>query len=298
VARLVAVIFNYSAVRRAVFLSEQPHRELLPSYLCVAAASVAISYVGIRLLLHLSHVNVLTAKVIAETVLFIANFILQRDFVFTKRLPTKLAATDWDRYYKSVPWTARLTRKYTQSVLLSAIRRFTATGDLGTIVELGGANSCFIEAILADLNPRYYHVIDSNDYGLALLRERMGSRKDVLVHSGNVLRLPDLNAQASVVFSIGLVEHFDRAGTREAIRSHFALLQSGGCAIISFPTPTWLYVITRLVAQLLGIWQFPDERPLRRDEVLDNVGEWGEIVFEKILWPLVLTQHLMVIRKF
>jgi hypothetical protein len=45
------------------------------------------------------------------------------------------------------------------------------------------------------------------------------------------------------------------------------------------------------------MWLFPDERPLLRDEVLQTVSELGEIVFEKTLWPLVLTQHLIMVRK-
>ena len=46
------------------------------------------------------------------------------------------------------------------------------------------------------------------------------------------------------------------------------------------------------------MWKFPDERPLDRAEVLAAVRERGEVVYEKTLWPLVLTQHVIVAQKW
>ena len=75
------------------------------------------------------------------------------------------------------------------------------------------------------------------------------------------------------------------------------MLYWGGYAIISFPTPTWLYRCARSTAERLGKWRFTDERPLALQEVKDAVRGLGEVVFEKTLWPLVFTQHLIVVRK-
>jgi 2-polyprenyl-3-methyl-5-hydroxy-6-metoxy-1,4-benzoquinol methylase len=66
---------------------------------------------------------------------------------------------------------------------------------------------------------------------------------------------------ADVVFSVGLIEHFDQSGTNAMIRAHFKALKPAGCAIISFPTPTWLYRAAPRLAETLGLWKFPDERP-------------------------------------
>ena len=207
----------------------------------------------------------------------------------------EVRATDWDRYYRSVPFTARLTRRYTQSVLLSVMRRFG--GDSPVVVEIGGANSCFLDGVCSAIRPRAYHVIDRNEYGLDLLRSRVQGRGDVVLHQGDVLALTESGLLADIVFSVGLIEHFDPAGTRRAVRAHFDLLASGGCAIISFPTPTWLYRGARSVVEGMGKWQFTDERPLRIGEVREDVRDLGTVVFEKTLWPLVFTQHLIVVKK-
>jgi hypothetical protein len=243
-------------------------------------------------------VNVLRAKVIVETLLFTVNLTIQREWVFTKRrlLPS---ATDWDRYYRKVPFTARLTRKYTQSVLISAMKRSINWHEpgLGSIIELGGANSCFLDSILKALRPHAYYVVDRNEFGLSLLRRRLNGRLDVTLHQGDVLSLRDFPWRADCVFSVGLIEHFDPNGTRKAIGTHFDLLRCGGCAIISFPTPTGLYKIARAVANAFGLWHFPDERPLPRDEVMEVLQSQGTVLFEKTLWPLIFTQHFVVVRK-
>jgi len=84
-ARIVSLFFNYTAVRRAVFLSDEPHRILLPRYLLLAATSCFISYIGIIILTTAFQVNVLLAKILVETFLFIVNLTVQREWVFTKR---------------------------------------------------------------------------------------------------------------------------------------------------------------------------------------------------------------------
>jgi glycosyltransferase involved in cell wall biosynthesis len=89
--RVLAILFNYTAVRRAVFLSDQPHRVVLPRYLLVAASNVCLSYAGIELLTNAFALSVFEAKITAETTLFLANFWLQRDFVFTRRAPTAVS---------------------------------------------------------------------------------------------------------------------------------------------------------------------------------------------------------------
>jgi SAM-dependent methyltransferase len=206
------------------------------------------------------------------------------------------AATDWDSYYKSVPATARLTRRYTTRVLLSCLQRYGSGAK--RVVEIGGANSCFIDAILAQFRPASYDVVDTNEYGLSLLRQRFEANSAIGLHRESVLALPPSISGADVVFSVGLVEHFDPRGTRRAVQAHLGAVRPGGLAVMTFPTPTRLYRAARGALEALGLWRFPDERPLRPDEVrraVESAG--GEVLEERTLWPLVLTQHVMVARR-
>jgi SAM-dependent methyltransferase len=100
-----------------------------------------------------------------------------------------------------------------------------------------------------------------------------------------------------VVFSVGLIEHFDRPRTQRAVRAHFDFLKPGGIAVISFPTPTPLYRLARRVAEQAGAWMFDDERPLGLDEVAAAASPCGKLLLRRILWPIVFTQLLTVWRK-
>ncbi|MBZ5606729.1 MAG: glycosyltransferase [Acidobacteriia bacterium] len=293
-SRGAAVLFNYGAARKAVFLSHERHRILFPKYILLVITSGALSYGLIRLLTYFFAIDAILAKVSAESLLFVANFVLQRDFVFTQR--PRAAATDWNLYYRSVPFTARFTRRYTARVLVSALRKFRNHPGGEVIIELGGANSCFLDRIVAEIRPSVYHVIDNNDHGLNILSARPDKPPQVRVHRADVLNM-HLDFRADAVFSVGLIEHFDPQGTRKAVLKHFELLRPGGYAILSFPTPTALYRAARAVTEFFGLWNFPDERPLHRGEVLESIAPFGEVVLEKTLWPLVYTQHLMVVRK-
>lgn len=106
--------------------------------------------------------------------------------------------------------------------------------------------------------------------------------------------LPDAG---DITYSVGLVEHFDVVGTDEVIARHFEITRSGGLVLITFPTPTWLYRSVRRVIEWLGLWGFPDERPLGFDEVRAAMVKHGDVVFETINWPLMLTQGVIVARK-
>jgi glycosyltransferase involved in cell wall biosynthesis len=83
VGRLGAMAFNFTAVKRMVFNSRgRVAREFL-EYAALVAGSGTISY--LMILLFTSHfgMGVLRSKLLAEGILFLANFLVQRDIIFT-----------------------------------------------------------------------------------------------------------------------------------------------------------------------------------------------------------------------
>lgn len=295
-ARLLALVFNYASVRRAVFFSREAHRRVLPRYVLLVICSGFVSYGLINIFVSAAGMQVIVAKLLAETLLFIANFAIQRDFVFTRN-EGRLVETDWNKYYEAVPATARVTRKITTSVLVSAIHRhLQERRSRPVIVEIGGANSCFVEAIEKSVGFERYHVVDKNRYGLDLLTRRYPQSTRVLAHEDDVLAEPKLTG-ADLVFSVGLIEHFSPSGTAAAVASHFKMAKPGGLVIISFPTPTWLYRAARWLTEAAGAWKFHDERPLTPAEVRKAIARDGEVLSEATIWPIVFTQHLIVARR-
>jgi putative flippase GtrA len=91
-ARAISVTFNYRYVRRTVFFSDKGHNKLLPRYLALVAVNALLSYLGIRLLSAFTPLSVIASKIVAETLLFITNFAVQRAFIFTRRPPADCAS--------------------------------------------------------------------------------------------------------------------------------------------------------------------------------------------------------------
>jgi putative flippase GtrA len=92
-ARALSVLFNYGAVRQAAFHSGEAHRVVLPRYLALVAANVLLSFTGIKVLTQVFSIGLFEAKVMAETLLFFLNFVVQRDLVFTRRKESRHAAS-------------------------------------------------------------------------------------------------------------------------------------------------------------------------------------------------------------
>ncbi|HYP06118.1 MAG TPA: bifunctional glycosyltransferase family 2/GtrA family protein, partial [Bryobacteraceae bacterium] len=74
IGRAVAVCFNYTSARRAVFLSRARHSETLPKFLALVIANGFVSYAVLTYLHSRFGLSVIASKLIAEGLLFCANF--------------------------------------------------------------------------------------------------------------------------------------------------------------------------------------------------------------------------------
>ncbi len=83
-ARSLAIIFQYTAARRVVFLSHGRARVQFPKFLLLALAHGLVSYMMIRGLVDQGWLGVAIAKPLTEGLLFIVSFLLQREFVFSR----------------------------------------------------------------------------------------------------------------------------------------------------------------------------------------------------------------------
>lgn len=301
--RLLAGTANFVINKELVFRSRAPFWRALLGYAALVAALGAVAYAFISLLVTRLHWNPFVAKVAVEGLLLLGSFVLQRDIVFSNKLintsdePPK---TDWDSYYKRPYATSHYGRKITTGVLSRLIRTHVAApGKPLRIVELGGANSCFYERLVAQFHPAQYDVVDNNELGLRAFEDKKVEQIKSEGHSVNLLThgAGHLTGQFDLCFSVGLVEHFDPEGTRKVIESHFEFLAPGGIVIITYPTPTFLYRTTRRAAEMARAWIFWDERPLGHAEVEAAIRRRGEVLHREVNWWIFLTQGIVVARK-
>ena len=101
----------------------------------------------------------------------------------------------------------------------------------------------------------------------------------------------------AAVGEAGLIEHFDRDGTRTLVRRHFEAARRGAIVLMTFPTPTFTYRVSRKISEALRQWHFPDERPLAIAEVIEGFSGIGELLYCAIGRWTPFTQAVIVARK-
>jgi len=201
--------------------------------------------------------------------------------------------TDWDLYYSKQPKTAFITRKLTENRLLALMSRYAPPNP--SILELGGANSCFHDALQDKLKPKAYTIVDNNDAGLRKFQQRWPGFSTSCFNI-NLLKsdLYDVSNHFDIVFSVGLIEHFSPEETHVVVKRHWEKVAERGVVIITYPTPTFLYCLTRAALEWCGMWKFPDERPLKFSEIARSIPKNVKILHRQINWPIFLTQEVVV----
>lgn len=292
-ARTVATFVSFFANRSLVFRSSAKITHAFVRFVALVVAFGFLSYLSTSWLVEALGWPAVAAKFAAEIVLFVAGFAANSLLVFRSEESTP-SATDWDAYYRRPFPATSVTRRISERRLIRRMRQFR-NADTVRMVELGGANSCFAQAILDGEPIERYDIVDLNEVGLERTRERFGTDARVHVHRADLLReRPEL--KGNVVMSVGLIEHFDPPQTKAVVDAHFASAEPGATVIITYPTPTLLYRSIRWLAELLRLWRFHDERPLRPEEVLEAVGDRGQLLSNETNWLIGLTQQIMVFR--
>ena len=206
-------------------------------------------------------------------------------------------ATDWTNYYESPFITAHVTRRITAHRIAKMVLSAGGLPGRRSIIELGGGNSSFCSPFMQRLHASHYLAIDRNPRGTDLFRKKNpGLKTEALC--ADILTLDTASIEhADLVFSVGLVEHFPEEQTEEAFRRHFELARPGGLVLITFPAPTFSYRVIRRAAEALGIWRFPDERPIRLEDAVRLCSEHGEILTKRLNRAILLTQGIVLARK-
>lgn len=207
--------------------------------------------------------------------------------------------TDWDVYHTRPFPASRITRAILRKRLIRCLQDLLPDRHPFEAVELGGGGSCFMNSILHHFSVRKYHIFDNNRAGLAVLPARAGGDYESIlaIHETDLLKDPLPELHCNLVFSAGLIEHFDQTGTKKLIRSHFQLVAPGGIVLLLFPVNTFLYRTTRRAAELFKLWIFHDERPLTSGEVAETALENGTLLHSEIIRTTVLSQCMMVFKK-
>lgn len=88
------------------------------------------------------------------------------------------------------------------------------------------------------------------------------------------------NKQYDIVHSQGVVEHFESKKRYELLKKHCEATKIKGYCIIFFPIPSKSYLFFRKIAEFLSIWNFPDEVPLKRKIIVEEMKSLGFVAIK------------------
>ena len=290
IARLIAGTFQFVLGKLWVFKSQNKIMGEVFKYVLLVTVLMMLSYGLITPMVIYLKFSPYLAKLIAEGSIFFLSFTAQNLFVYSYGL--RGDKTNWDRYYNSTTKISSVSRKFTENKLINLINQYGTT-PIQSICELGGGNSCFFPRFSENYPEAIYTIIDNNQRGLDIFLEHYNDPK-IRIINDDIINPKIRIDPVDLVFSVGLIEHFSKENTAKAIQEHFNKGKPGSLVIITFPTPTWLYVTARFLVESFGAWKFPDERPLSIDEVAGLVNDYGEIINTSINWPIIFTQGIIV----
>ncbi len=293
ISRLLSGTFQFVMGKRWVFKSQENKVAELVKYVILVFVLMLFSYSLISFFVLYLKFNPYITKLIVDSSIYLFSFLAQKTIVFSSK--PQIDKTNWDDYYNSPYITSFISRKFTTDLLLKLIKRYHPT-PIEHICELGGGNSFIFESINRNYPQARYTVIDNNQRSLDLFLTHNQNHSECVLVNDDALDIKNDIPAADLVFSIGLIEHFSDEGTAKVIAEHFKMTKKGTIVIITFPTPTFLYRNARAVIEFLGLWRFPDERPLSQEEVFDAIKPHGEILKFMINWPILFTQGIYVVR--
>ncbi|MDF1755941.1 MAG: class I SAM-dependent methyltransferase [Verrucomicrobiales bacterium] len=204
--------------------------------------------------------------------------------------------TDWTTYYQQPALFSRFSRRVTEKFLIEQFSNYAADRKV-EILEFGGGNSCFANSICDAIPVLEYAIADNNALGVELFQKRPSPEGTMFTaEKTNLLNQTPFNGRRfDIVYSVGLIEHFQGDALNAIVDRHFESCTDSGLVVITFPTPTFLYRIIRGIAELLGVWKFPDEFPLKIDDVVQlTPKDEFELKYTGINWGVLLTQGVCV----
>lgn len=209
-------------------------------------------------------------------------------------------STDWTAYYsKPKSIFSVITQRFTLQKLIYFMEKYVHTS--ADIMELGGGNSCFAKALVKQCKVpvKSYSIADSCEVAVSRFKEMKlaGNAYQADLRMENVMQ-QEMN-RYDVVYSVGLIEHYRGKDIAQIIKTHFSLCKEKGIVLISVPTPSVSYRMTRKIMEKCGWWEFPDEKPLKFRELEDYIKKVGKgIIIEKMInYRLPLTQLIVVAMK-
>ena len=180
--------------------------------------------------------------------------------------------TDWNKYSFKDSFLNKLFLKSVWDGYKKLLNNLHLKNDI-EILELGCGTGHNSYNLTKEYKACKVTLVDSNKGALAASKKRF-KKCNVELINDDVMELKE-ESKYDLVHSQGLIEHFQGTDLDKIIRIHANYVKKGGYLLLFYPTPTITYKAIRQVAELLRIWIFSDEIPLKSEYVKNLVEKKG-----------------------
>jgi len=167
----------------------------------------------------------------------------------------------------------------------------TVFDDPVSILELGCGPAYIARRLTEHIPTRRLVLVDSNPAMIEIAKQTFqGYTCDVEFIESNFFQM-NLTEKFDLVYSIGVVEHFDSTARAQLLRIHADHVREGGYCMVYVPTPLPSYLFFRALARCLGRWEHDDETPLSREQLVGEIRQAGlQVLDVNHVWRYYLTQ--------
>jgi cyclopropane fatty-acyl-phospholipid synthase-like methyltransferase len=203
--------------------------------------------------------------------------------------------TDWNKYPFKDSFITRLFLKSVWNGYKSLLNYSNLKHDI-KIMELGSGTGYNSYNLTKEFKVSKVTLVDSNKGALASSKKRFKEHKVELIND-DVMKLK-IKGKYDLVHSQGLIEHFQGNNLVKIIRVHADYVKKGGYLLLFYPTPTITYNAIRKVAELLKLWIFSDEIPLKSENVKNLVEKHGfRLVSSTRILKYTITEDGLLFKK-
>jgi SAM-dependent methyltransferase len=167
-----------------------------------------------------------------------------------------------DRPFHRLLWYIRFIFSYAYAYALAQMPR--ADHQAGRLLEVGCGSARTLHYLHRHLPESDCLAFDLSPQALRLVRQLSPAFRGTVADASFLPLAPEV---CSLAFSIGLLEHFDRATAAEMVREMMRVTRGGGLVAVMVP---WRSSFYNLVRQIFGSrWPFGHENPFRRAELVN-----------------------------
>ncbi len=194
----------------------------------------------------------------------------------------KISKADWDKVARimsslvGVPlWAITTKKSYSRHI------PYLDLDSSSSMLELGSSTGICSRFLAKKFGVRRITLVDRSEYALRLAVVNSDDDVELTCINQDIFDL-NLQERFDLVHSEGLLEHFSRADAKRLFKRHLELVRPGGYLLITVPTPTFRYRLSRKALELTHTWIFGYEKPFIEQELVALFEEAGVEILSKV----------------